>query len=235
MENTISLGSLYFDGKAVPIGSAYNGEEVSFGDTVPGKGIPFIKWRDNLVADRCVCINISWKDLDKLGFIFGWPVTINGAFYLCRAFKAGVKKGIPNEWDSILDDIGEDDNLWHWNHCFSWGQESYASGASSRVVRGYHSARGWRSLAVDLRDMGVGFRPVLERLPPEAPVSDTLIGHTIEVFVDRVSVTGYLIGYSDYDLEVKIKSPLPQNSSWFRGIKDIVYIDREAVDYLRNV
>lgn len=219
----------------MPVGIEYNEEQISIGNTVPGNSLSFTKWNGIYVAVKCACVNASWEDLDKYGLIFGQLVKIDGAFYLCRSLKVGIADEVPNEWDALLDVMGDDDSLWHLKKQYFWGQETPPRYASRRAVRGHDSSRYWYHLTASLQLSYVGFRPVLEPLPSEPMVSDDLIGHSIKVYVDEVSVTGLLVNYSDYDLAVRTERPLPKNSSWFRQIKDIVYIDREAVTYMRNV
>jgi len=174
MAEIIKLGCLQLNRQPKGLGVKYNGEVLSFGDTDPLKAIPFVKWGKLLVASQCVCTNISWDELNKAGYIFGWPVKIDGAPYLCRSLKAGEERDVPNEWDSILDDLGEDDGLWHWSDGYFWGQETSRRFASSRAVRGWSSARYWNYDSATYRYVYVGFRPVLEPLPPEPLVSESL-------------------------------------------------------------
>lgn len=226
------LGSLFFDGSPVPIGALYNGEQINFGDAVPGMGIPFIKWGNAYIADRCVCFNVSWRDLDNQGFIFGRPVTINGSVYLCRSIKEGRGSRTDDEWSSLLDAFGEENRHWHWKNCFFWGQDTYTGDELTHIVLGYTSARFRGGFPVEERDEKIGFRPILEPLPPEMPVSDDLIGSVIKVCGDGGVVVGRLVGYSDYDLELKHESTLPENCPWLKQTKDAVFVDREAITYL---
>ena len=92
MAEIVNLGSLYLNGQPIDLGVEYNGEVLSFGNTIPGKTIPFVKWGKLLVASQCVCINIRWDELNKAGYIFGRPVKIDGVPYLCRSLKVGEKK-----------------------------------------------------------------------------------------------------------------------------------------------
>ena len=114
MAEIINLGSLRFNGKPKTPGVKYNGETIAFGDTIPGMAIPFVKWGKLLVACQCVCIDVSWMDMKNTGYIFGRPIKIDGTLYLCRSLKAGEVEGAPNEWDDILDDLGDDNSLWSW-------------------------------------------------------------------------------------------------------------------------
>ena len=160
-----NFGSLYLNGQPSELNAVYGGGDISLGDTVPGKAIHFVKWIGFWVASEIVCPNASWNDLNKHNFITGWPIRIDGVPYLCRSLKIGEERGVPDEWDSILDDLGEDDSLWHWNKQYFWGQKTTKYFESSRVVRGHDSARYWNYLSATYRGVGVGFRPILEPLP----------------------------------------------------------------------
>ena len=117
------------------------------------------------VADYVVTRSISWGDLNGAGLIFGTPYTSYGVNYTMRAPSAGSQsnnnnngkddsstRGIPksNEWDAILDKANQDwkDNtsgyIKNWSRKYSFGQDNHAD-ASIRAVRGFDSARYWRS------------------------------------------------------------------------------------------
>lgn len=38
-----------------------------------------------------------------------------------RLPKVGKYKDIPNEWDSALFDVGDDNSIWHWHGIYTWG------------------------------------------------------------------------------------------------------------------
>ena len=210
---------------------------MSFGDTDPVKAIPFVKWGELLVASQCVCTNISWKQLNKAGYIFGWPVKIDGAPYLCRSLKVGEEKDVPNEWDSILDDLGEDDGLWYWDDQYFWGQETSREKASYRAVRGYHSARNWNISTATFRNVGIGFRPALEPLPPAPLISDSLDGATLKLYGPNKAFSGRLEEFSDYDLviEPSAQQLIPADCKWVSRDGDRIIIDRSAITWLREV
>ena len=100
----------------------------------------------------------------------GKLIVIDGQFFNCRLLQVSKSDGVPNEWDKILDETGEDDTLWHWNNACFWGQEKPTDVASRRAVRGYFSARYWNRSSATGRYTDVGFRPVLEPL-----ASDNLV------------------------------------------------------------
>jgi hypothetical protein len=174
-----NFGSLYLNGQPSELNAVYGGGDISLGDTVPGKAIHFVKWKDLWVASEIVCPSASWTDLNKHNFITGWPIRIDGVPYLCRSLKVGEERDVPNEWDDILNDLGEDNSLWHWDKMYFWGQETFRKGASYRAVRGYYSARRWYDFSATFRNVYVGFRPALEPLPPASLISDSLIGATL--------------------------------------------------------
>ena len=236
MAEIVNLGSLYLNGQPKDLGVEYNGEVLSFGNTIPGKAIPFVKWGELLVASQCVCSNIRWEQLNKAGYILGRPVKIDGVPYLCRSLKVGDENDVPNEWDSILDDLGEDDSLWHWGSGYFWGQETARHHASHRAVRGYLSARCWDYYYAAYRDVYVGFRPVLEPLPPEPLISDALIRADLKVYGSDTAIIGQLVEYTDYDLVMVSNADLrlPQQCQWARRDGKHIIIDRTAVIWVKE-
>ena len=236
MADIVNLGSLYLNGQPKDLGVEYNGEVLSFGNTDSERAIPFVKWGELLVASQCVCSNIRWEQLNKAGYILGRPVKIDGVPYLCRSLKVGDENDVPNEWDSILDDLGEDDSLWHWGSGYFWGQETARHHASDRAVRGSLSARFWNYYTATTRDALVGFRPVLEPLPPEPLISDALIRADLKVYGSDTAIIGQLVEYTDYDLVMVSNADLrlPQQCQWARRDGKHIIIDRTAVIWVKE-
>ena len=237
MAEIIKLGCLQLNRQPKGLGVKYNGEVLSFGDTDPLKAIPFVKWGKLLVASQCVCTNISWDELNKAGYIFGWPVKIDGAPYLCRSLKAGEERDVPNEWDSILDDLGEDDGLWHWSDGYFWGQETSRRFASYRAVRGWVSARNWNYSTAARRSVFGGFRPVLEPLAPASLISGALIGVTLKLYGPSKAFSGRLEEFSDYDLviEPSAQQLIPADCKWVSRDGSRIIIDRSAITWIQEV
>ena len=231
-----NFGSLYLNGRPSVLNAEYGGGNISLGDTVPEEAIPFVKWKDLWVAGKAICLNASWDDLNKHNFITGHPIKIDGVPYLCRSLKVGEKENVPNEWDSILDNLGEDDNLWHWRGHFFWGQEVSKYEASHRAVRGYSSARLWGNGYATNRVVYVGFRPALEPLPPEPLVSDTLIGANLKVYGPDTAIIGQLVEYTDYDLviELSAQQPSPMERKWAGKDGKHIIIDRSAIVWVQE-
>ena len=236
MAEIVNLGSLYLNGQPKGLEVKYNGEVLSFGNTDSERAIPFVKWGELLVARQCVCSNIRWEQLNKAGYILGRPVKIDGVPYLCRSLKVGDENDVPNEWDSILDDLGEDDSLWHWGSGYFWGQETARHHASHRAVRGYLSARCWNYYTTVYRGALVGFRPVLEPLPPEPLISDALIRADLKVYGSDTAIIGQLVEYTDYDLVMVSNADLrlPQQCQWARRDGKHIIIDRTAVIWVKE-
>ena len=236
MAEIVNLGSLYLNGQPKGLEVKYNGEVLSFGNTDSERAIPFVKWGELLVASQCVCSNIRWEQLNKAGYILGRPVKIDGVPYLCRSLKVGDENDVPNEWDSILDDLGEDDSLWHWGSGYFWGQETARHHASHRAVRGWVSARYWSYNGATDRYVIVGFRPVLEPLPPEPLISDALIRADLKVYGSDTAIIGQLVEYTDYDLVMVSNADLrlPQQCQWARRDGKHIIIDRTAVIWVKE-
>ena len=180
---TQQFGTLYLDAEPQLIAQkpsaiedipVYNGEAtISIGNSYRGNIITWIQpnGMDILIADRILLTKVSWDDLNKQGFVDGKEIYIDGMCFRCRLLNVGNIPDISNEWDDILDIASEDDGLWHWKGMYFWGQEASMYGASLRAIRGYRSARHWSSgSAIDQSGI-VGFRPALEPLGPENPLS----------------------------------------------------------------
>lgn len=133
------------------------------------------------IANYNVTHAVSWDDLNTADLIFGKDYAVGGVDYTLRAPSAGSQsnnnnngkddsstRGIPksNEWDAILNKANQDwkDNtsgyIKNWSRKYSFGQDNHAD-ASIRAVRGFDSARYWRSYYASY------FLPV-RRFPPRA-------------------------------------------------------------------
>ena len=236
MAKIIKLGSLYFDGHSQEVGTAYNGEQLSFGDAIPGREISWVKLQNGLlIADRCICTAISWQQLDKEGFVFGVPITIDSETYLCRCLCIGTKENESNEWDTALDGTGEDNNLWHWEGAYFWGQEISKRSASNRAVRGCSSARYWSYNGATDRYVDVGFRPALEYLGSEPCSPDTLLDKMVKAYCSGgVIIEGRLVDFSDYDITFEHNYPTFANYPWATKEGRNIIISRENIIGLKE-
>ena len=195
MARTLKLGPILLNGKHAKTGTTYQPDQaISFGE---GNNIRWVVVNGLLVADRPLLINISWDDLDKQDFIFGKPVTIGRQKFKCRLLKIGSADGVPNEWNHILNVVGEDNSLWHWDGVSFWGQECPT--LSERAYCGYHSAREWYCGSSFLRHTHLGFRPALEPVPSDHLAS----GEQVCAIGGQSALYGKLLEVTDYDALVK--------------------------------
>ena len=178
-----------------------NSEGVSTDDTVK----PYD--HSLFVADYAVTHKVNWNNLDTASLIFGKNYASGGVDYTLRAPSVGSsytgsgnsERGVPqsNEWDTMLNkDSGYIQNC---NGMFSWGQDVFSGGASSRARRGYRSARYWYYGSSSTRNVGLGFRPVLEVLNPDELGSDGLKVVTLDL-------NGGKLGGSSEDIQIIVKS-----------------------------
>ena len=84
--------------------------------------------------------------------------------------------------------------------------------------------------------MNVGFRPVLEPLPPEPLVSDTLIGANLKVYGPDTAIIGQLVEHTDYDLVMAPNAGLrlPRKCQWARRDGKHIIIDQTAVIWMKE-
>lgn len=134
-------------------------------------------------------------------------------------------------------DLGEDDSVWHWRGTLFWGQEPSESLVSCSEVRGGCDPLYRASMASSARGINIGFRPVLEPMPPELHISDSLIGTSLQVFGNKgKTVYGVLKEVNDYDLillEPGAKNPQEELEGWgIRTDDGHLIIDLGCIDYL---
>ena len=231
MAEVVKLGSLYLDGQPKKAGAFCINNQISIGSTVLDYELQWVKLSNGLlIADRSVCVNVSWKQLNDAGLVFGTPVTIDGETYLCRCLKVGAEEDEPNEWDTALDEIGRDTSIWHWGDDFFWGQEVADHNELFRVLRGYYAARGRSQYTVSYRDDYLGFRPALEPLGSEPCSPETLIGKTILLYGPRgVSLEGRLQDVDDCDFVLAPVAGVPTDCFWISKAGDNLVVSRDSV------
>lgn len=232
---TAAMGSLFIDGEAVEPGGVFHGfTDFFLGDSDPmQKGIEWIPWKGLLVSTSSVAFGNSWDQLNTLGLIYGRRVSIDGHDYACRSLKVGNREGVPNEWDSLLDELGDSDDILHWGSIF-WGQETWTNVCRYCAIRGCHSPRFWGNYhpAAGLR---IGFRPVLEPLGPTLSVSQSREENSAWVFgPNGTGFKGRLQSIDDYDLVFSSDVWLPDNCDWAVRDGDRIAISRSSKVWLRK-
>lgn len=231
---TVEFGSVYFEGAESVSGfSACDSALVSLGNTVPGMELTWVKYKNLLVATRCACVDISWNTLNQLGYVFGHPVRIDGKSYLCRCPEMGPMEGDPNEWDDILDATTEDPNFWHCFGQWFWGQDTVEAHISHRMIRGYHSPRYSASCPPANHTAMLGFRPILEPLPPVPSDLNTLIGKLIFVSGPQgMTIGGKLVEFDEYDLLLENVANPQVKCDWISQTNGSTTVDRASVLWL---
>lgn len=235
MEEIIKLGTLYFDGRPQEAGAIYDSGRITLGATISDKELQWVKVNGLMIANRCICANVSWKQLDSQGLAFGTPVQIDGVTYLCRCLKVGAKEGDPNEWDTALGEAGEGNDIWHWSGQYFWGQEILEDRASDRAFRGYHSARFWYYNSASTRHASLGFRPALEPLGSEPCSPDTLIGKIIRLYGTRgAPLEGRLLDVDDYDFTLAPAAGAPTGCLWASKAGENLVVSRDSVLWIKE-
>lgn len=227
----VKLGTMYFDGVPADPGASFSKKELSIGDTIRSWELPWVKDGGRLIADRCICVNVSWHQLDRWNFVYGKPITIDGKLYICRCLKVGNDRNGPNEWCKLMDKFGSDNALWHWEHIYFWGQETVRKDGSTELecaARGFRSACGWNSFDSRVQLDLIGFRPVLEPLSSELP--DAFVSKPIRVYGQRGGyVSGTLTSFDDYDLILKPDVPVVNSCGWSVQRGDESIVQRSAI------
>lgn len=145
----------------------YNGTNFEIGDTVAGKEITWLKLGDLWVCDRNILQGVAWETLNEKGFVFGKEVEIDGEKYKLRILTGSdgsdYGEGCNNEWDRLMDEYNEDNNLLHYDNMYSWCQETDCNYSSYRSFRGYNSARSCGYYNAAIARASVGWRPALEK------------------------------------------------------------------------
>lgn len=178
--NVKKFGTLRILGMAVPAPQkpyykgdilGYNGTDFEIGNTVAGKEITWLKLGDLWVCDRNILQGVSWETLNEKGLVFGKEVEIDGEKYKLRILTGydgnDYGEGCNNEWDRLMDEYNEDNDLLHYDNMYSWCQETDCNYSSYRSIRGCNYARNYNIDSATNAVAYVGWRPVLEKLNTE--------------------------------------------------------------------
>ena len=160
------------------------------------------------VADYAVTKDVSRDALNTANLIFGKNYASGGVGYTLRAPSVGSnatgsnesRRGTPqrNEWDRILDK--DEGYIKNWSKMYSWGQDTSSVMSPRCAVRGYHeSARYGSHNSSWYHSVGLGFRPVLEVLNPDALGSNGLK-------VVTLNLGGGKLGNSSEDIQIIVKN-----------------------------
>lgn len=167
---------------------SYNGTAISIENTESGKALQWIELTKKdgtklLICDRCLVVSVSWNNLNSARLIFGKEVTIDGKKYKLRSLTGSTGApgtngaGCNNEWDNLIDAVGESNDITHWQNMYSWCQETYYNNTSDRSFRGYSSARRYGCYGATNTYTYVGWRPVLEILNAAPSITPKSTGY----------------------------------------------------------
>ena len=213
-----TFGTLYVNGWPVVPGSRWTEvvESIDLKSTEPRNAISWVMVNGLLVADHTILLGVSWDNLYDNGMIFGKDVLVDRLPYRVRSLKIGGYKDAPCEWHDFLNEVGEDDDLWHWKEAFFWGQEMDEmredirqktwSAEDREIIKPYRvyggeelGPRFWNSYCSFYRDKSIGFRPVLEPISPV--INDALVDSKLMIWSNTGSaICGYLKEFTSYDL-----------------------------------
>lgn len=233
---THKFGSIYFDGKAYgPNSDFINGTVFTIGNTDQCNELGWIKAGNIFICSRTICLRASWKALNKQGFITGRPVSIDGTPYLCRLLKVGLDIHRPGKWDELLNEVGDMDSIWNCNGLWFWGQELHPESNSFAVCRGGEEPRGWNYAEIDHMSPKIGFRPVLEPLPPMPVLDEGMIGTTLRMYGDEGWFDAALAEFNDYDITAKLIGKMDFEFNWVQKDGDKLIISRESLVWMETV
>ena len=122
------------------------------------------------IADYILKNKVSWKELNKKGWIFGKNYKSGNISYTMRAPTVGSnyraleegRKVTPanNEWDAIADKSGG--YIKNWVDVCAWGQDSAGENRRNKALRGLRELRRWGNRSQGNSSVVYGYRPVLE-------------------------------------------------------------------------
>lgn len=98
--------------------------------------------------------------------------------------KITVRIPTCGEWDTLMNTVGEANELTHWKDMESWCLDEELNRPAGRMIRGGGSARFRNSSFSGGRDNYVGFRPVFETAAPDAAAPDGTLVSAAPLYMD---------------------------------------------------
>ena len=229
------FGSVYINSRPVK-NAAISEQSFMIWDTysAPDLAMSWIRVGGIWICDETVITDISLRTLeDKYRYRYGNILFIDGKTYLCRSLRVGTNTGEANEWDAALDEVGDDDEIWHCKRIAFFGQDECQSDQTVGFVRGKQTSRNWDKVGADYKDLTLGFRPVLEPLRKEDQLSYDIVGQTVFVRSHCDMVAGQLLDYTDYDLVLRPDVSINRSkkySNWVTsGSDEQMFVRRDSM------
>lgn len=153
-----------------------NTDQIKIADTEEGYEIQWLKLdgpdlpkdRETYICDRNILASISWSMLNRAGLVMGKKFEIDGKHCIVRMPTGSdgnpdkFGKGCGNDWDRMMDQYREENEVTHYKAMMSWCREEDAECYGRRSARGAFEPRYWNSFAHTMTEEDIGWRPVLE-------------------------------------------------------------------------
>ena len=245
----VQFGSLYIDDIPATLGiSVFPNQAFRLGDTCSTCAIPWVFDGKKYVAIRNVCNNVSWEDLVSLkrGFaVSPTPTTlrivqIDGKAYNSRLIgedgSIAEWKALLAEWEQTKVPTPYAEDSWHCNGIQFWTNINCGP-QTQRLVIGGETEYDTASWPQDSCRPTIGYRPVLEPLPP-LDFETAEKRKCYRIYGPDGFVEGWLQGMNDYDVIIKARFGRgPRfDCTWAKETdKDKVVIDRSAIIWAQHV
>lgn len=172
----VTMGTLHTNGQALQsitdnsrLRPQYDGKsDVVFGDTQEGSAITWVKpdGVEYMVADRTLLCNISWVELDRLGYVEGYSgyaqgrmVIIDGRLYHCRLLEED-EFILDDEWTVALLHTNIKKELWHWQDTQFWMRRTRGK-SYIPITSGGKRCNITEEMGPETTQTTIGFRPAL--------------------------------------------------------------------------
>lgn len=233
---SISFGSLYENGELCKPQRKFSEGPIEFLDST----LSAIGWNRVNGVFYCrdvYCMGITWEELRSMGYVYGRPVRIDGADYICRCPQLGHG----GEWERVIQ-ATEGQVEWDTPEGYQFFGQEYIPGDSvfqeARCsVAGRYSLDMVSSEKTTEKNLNVGFRPVLEPIEPGGHrLCSALLNKPISVYLGSACLHGTLLDYTDYDVVIQYDPlqapPQPEIGPAVMQKDNKAYIDRGAISLI---
>lgn len=233
---SISFGSLYENGECCRPQAKFSEGPIEFMDSTLGS-IRWVSVNGILYCRNVYCFGITWEELRSMGYVYGRPIRIDGADYLCRCPQLGSC----GEWEWVVQTT-EGKIEWDTKEGYQFFGQEYIPGDSvfqeaRCLVAGRYVLDMVSSEKTTEKNLNVGFRPVLEPIEPGGyQLCPSLLNKPISVYLGNACLRGVLLDYTDYDLSLEYDpTQAPQQPDIGPAVVQAdkkVYIDRSAITFI---
>ena len=229
------FGTVYLGSEALAVGESFYGWLLDIGNSVSGKKISWINWNGRYIAAQNVCRGVAWGNLVSNNFVSGKVITIDGRAFDRRLLKPETKIA-DSEWLRFVADVGEDDDLIHWEANSFWGQPSEFEGKPHLRLYCGDAAKSWRDYRAEGDTTHAGWRPVLEPLACMPMDLKHYDWKKVSLYdQEGQTITGTVMGFSDYDVILQSFDKIPAGCNWAAPGSGQIIVDRDAVSWIREV